>query len=49
MTTSRRLWRSVAAVLLGFVAVFVLSLGTDQILHMLQVYPLGASRCTNRA
>jgi hypothetical protein len=36
---SRRLGRSVAAVALGFVAVFVLSLGTDQILHVLQVYP----------
>ncbi len=35
----RRLGRSVAAVLLGFVAVFVLSLGTDQVLHVLQVYP----------
>ena len=43
MTTTsaapRRLGRSVAAVLLGFVAVFVLSLGTDQVLHVLQVYP----------
>jgi len=29
----------VAAVLLGFVAVFVLSLGTAQVLHVLQVYP----------
>jgi hypothetical protein len=29
----------VAAVLLGFVAVIVLSLGTDQVLHMLEVYP----------
>ena len=35
----RRLGRSVAAVLLGFVAVFVLSLGTDQVLHVLHVYP----------
>ena len=35
----RRLGRSVAAVLLGFVAVVVLSLGTDQVLHVLQVYP----------
>jgi hypothetical protein len=34
----RRL-RSTGAVLLGFVAVVVLSLGTDQVLHMLQVYP----------
>jgi len=43
MTTTsaapRRLGRSVAAVLLGFVAVLVLSLGTDQVLHVLQVYP----------
>ena len=44
MTTSaisrpRRLGRSVAAVLLGFIAVVVLSLGTDQVLHMFQVYP----------
>jgi hypothetical protein len=34
-----RLWRSTGAVLLGFVAVVVLSLGTDQILHALGVYP----------
>jgi len=32
-------WRSVGAVAAGFVAVVVLSLGTDQVLHMLQVYP----------
>jgi hypothetical protein len=32
-------WRSVGAVLLGFVAVVVLSLGTDQVLHVLGVYP----------
>lgn len=31
--------RSVGAVLAGFVAVFVLSLGTDQVLHVLGVYP----------
>ena len=31
--------RSIGAVLLGFVAVFVLSLGTDQVLHVLNVYP----------
>jgi uncharacterized protein YndB with AHSA1/START domain len=36
---SRRLGRSTAAVLAGFGTVFVLSLGTDQILHMLKVYP----------
>ena len=35
----RRLGRSVAAVLAGFIAVVVLSLGTDQVLHVLQVYP----------
>jgi len=38
-THPRRLWRSVGAVLLGFVAVVVLSLGTDQVLHVLEVYP----------
>jgi hypothetical protein len=38
-THPRRLGRSVTAVLLGFVAVVVLSLGTDQVLHVLQVYP----------
>jgi hypothetical protein len=31
--------RSVAAVLAGFVAVVVLSIGTDQVLHALDVYP----------
>ena len=35
----RRLLRSTGAVLLGFVAVVVLSLGTDQVLHVLKVYP----------
>jgi hypothetical protein len=35
----RRTGRSIAAVLLGFVAVVVLSLATDQILHVLKVYP----------
>ena len=38
-THPRRLWRSTGAVLAGFVAVVVLSLGTDQVLHWLQVYP----------
>lgn len=38
-THPRRLWRSTAAVLLGFVAVVALSLGTDQVLHVLDVYP----------
>ncbi|WP_274426516.1 hypothetical protein [Chelativorans sp. YIM 93263] len=31
--------RSVGAVLLGLLVVFVLSLGTDQVLHSLEVYP----------
>jgi uncharacterized membrane protein len=35
----RNLWRSTGAVLIGFVAVVILSLGTDQILHWLGVYP----------
>lgn len=38
-TPPRRLWRSIAAVFLGFVAIVVLSLGTDQVLHVLKVYP----------
>jgi hypothetical protein len=43
MTTSathpRRLLRSIGAVLVGLVAVVGLSLGTDQLLHVLDVYP----------
>src|SRR3989441_8243345 len=35
----RRRWRSVGAVVAGFVAVFALSVGTDQVLHVLRVYP----------
>lgn len=31
--------RSVGAVLLGLISIFVLSLGTDQVLHVLKVYP----------
>jgi hypothetical protein len=38
-THPRRWWRSTAAVVIGFVAVVVLSLGTDQVLHVLKVYP----------
>jgi len=38
-THPRRLWRSTAAVLAGFVAIVALSLGTDQVLHMLSIYP----------
>ena len=37
---SRPRWgRSIAAVLAGFVTVVALSLGVDQLLHVLQVYP----------
>jgi hypothetical protein len=35
----RNLWRSTAAILLGFISVAALSLGTDQVLHVLHVYP----------
>jgi hypothetical protein len=35
----RNLWRSTGAVALGLVAVFVLSLGTDEVFHLLAVYP----------
>lgn len=35
----RNLWRSTLAVFLGFVVVVALSLGTDQVLHVLDVYP----------
>jgi len=38
-TRPRRLLRSVAAVFLGFISVVVLSLATDQVLHVLEVYP----------
>lgn len=37
--TARRPGRSIAAVAAGFVAVAALSLGTDQVLHVLRVYP----------
>jgi len=38
-TPPRRLWRSTGAVLLGLFAVVVVSLGTDHVLHVLEVYP----------
>jgi hypothetical protein len=38
-TTPSRLLRSAAAIFVGFFSVAVLSLGTDQLLHVLQVYP----------
>jgi hypothetical protein len=36
---AHRLGRSVAAVLAGFAAVVILSLATDQVMHVLKVYP----------
>jgi hypothetical protein len=38
-THTRSVARSIWAVFAGFLAVFVLSLGTDEVLHRLQVYP----------
>jgi hypothetical protein len=38
-THPRRLGRSVGAVFLGFIVVVILSVGTDQVLHVLKVYP----------
>ena len=35
----RRVGRSILALLAGFVAVVVLSIGTDEVLHLLEVYP----------
>ena len=35
----RNIGRSIWAVLAGFLVIFVLSLGTDEILHLLNVYP----------
>jgi len=38
-TGSRRLLRSLAAIFVGFMSVAVLSLATDQTLHVFRVYP----------
>lgn len=38
-TGPRRLPRSIAAIAVGFFSVVILSLGTDQVLHVLDVYP----------
>jgi hypothetical protein len=35
----KRMGRSVWAIFAGFLVVFVLSLGTDEVLHLLNVYP----------
>ena len=46
-TEPRRLGRSVLAVVAALAAVFVLSLGTDEILHLLQVYPPWGQRMSD--
>jgi hypothetical protein len=38
-TTARRPWRSTAAIVVAFLAVAIVSLATDQVLHVLKVYP----------
>ena len=38
-TAPRNLWRSAGAILAGMLTVIVLSLGTDEILHLTQVFP----------
>lgn len=38
-TPTHRLWRSVRAIFAGLLAVVTLSLGTDQIMHSLNIYP----------
>jgi hypothetical protein len=43
----RHRWRSAGAVFAGLLAVFVLSLGTDEILHLLQVYPPWGQRMSD--
>jgi hypothetical protein len=39
VSRSRQAMRSIAAVLAGFMSVAVLSLATDQLLHVLEIYP----------
>ena len=41
-----RILRSTMAVFVGFMSVAVLSLGTDQVLHVLEVYPPWGKPCT---
>jgi len=38
-TISRNIPRSIVAVLTGFIAVFIVSLATDQLMHVLDIYP----------
>jgi hypothetical protein len=39
MIQERNVLRSIVAIIVGFLSVVVLSLGTDQLLHVLKVYP----------
>jgi hypothetical protein len=39
MIQERNVLRSIVAIVVGFLSVVVLSLGTDQLLHVLKVYP----------
>ena len=39
MIQERNVFRSIIAIVVGFLAVVVLSLATDQLLHVLKVYP----------
>ena len=39
MQPSRRIGRSIGAIFAGFLAGAILSLGTDQVLHLLKIYP----------
>jgi hypothetical protein len=43
----RRPWRSAGAVFAGLLAVFVLSLGTDEILHLFRLYPPWGERMSD--
>lgn len=38
-STAGQVWRSTGAIFIGLIAIVALSLGTDQILHWLDVYP----------
>lgn len=44
----RQLGRGIAAVFAGFVAVVILSLGTDELLHLAKVYPPWGVRMSDR-
>ena len=46
-TQPRRLWRRAGAVLLGLLAVFILSLGTDVVLHAVGLFPPWGQRVSD--